>query len=296
MTDWTGAGTTIVSTPTLAPCFEYITVADVRAEYGDDVADMTDSAIQRKLDRLVGYLEDQLGHTFGRALIARSTGSDVVSVSATALTIGGDAYLFATYPTLQELVVAVNAAGDTYSLQLLPHVRNNTPSTLLKAFSGASCGPDYEDRVVLCIEALFCHLTGKRESHLFLPLPLASVTTVIQDLITLTTADYYATPGDAWLIRKSCGCVCECGHAYGKWSAAYPGNIGVVYVPAYWGHAPAALQAELLEAFSAQSGLAPFERESFGDYSYSRGTAKVSTWQEILGGGSARMYAVKFQP
>jgi hypothetical protein len=277
-------------------CFEYITVADARAEYGDDVTGMTDAAIQRRIDRLAVYLEDQLGHTFGRALIARSSGSETVSVSATALTIGGIPYLFATYPTLYELVTVVNAAGASYSLELLSNLRPDTPSALLKIHTGATCGPDYEDRVVLCVSAMFCRLTGKRESHLFLPLPLTVVNTVVEDLIALTTADYWAIPGDAWLIRKACGCSCACGHAYGRWSACSPGNIGVSFAPRYWGHAPGSLLAYLLDAFGSQAGVAPFESESFGDYKYSRGSAKVSTWSEILGSGSVRQYAIKFQP
>ena len=53
----------------MADCVEYLTVSDVRAEFGDDVADDTDSAIQRRIDQMVGLLEDKLGHTFNRRIV-----------------------------------------------------------------------------------------------------------------------------------------------------------------------------------------------------------------------------------
>lgn len=297
MTDWTGSLTPIVVTPVTTQCIEYLTVADLRAEYGEDIEDVTDAALQRQIDQMSAYLEDQVGHTFGRALIARSVGSDVVQVTATALLIGSDTYLFATYPTLNELVTAVNAAGENYSLELLPNVRSDTPSVLLKAHSSTACGPDYENRVILCASAMYCLLTGKYESHLFLPLNLAAVNTVVENLVVLTTSDYWALAGESWLIRKACDCGgCSCQHPKGRWSNAYPGNIGVSFVPQFWGRVPSTLSAVMLDAFSSRGGLAPYQSEDFGDYAYKRGTAPVASWQETLGGSTVRKYAVKFQP
>lgn len=297
MTDWTGSLISITATPTITPCVEYLTIADLRAEYGEDIEDVTDAALQRQIDQMAAYLEDQLGHTFGRGLIARSTGADTVQVTATALVIGGDTYLFSTYTTLYALVAAVNATGDTYSLELLPNVRSDTPSVLLKAHTAEACGPDYEDRVILCLSAMYCLLTGKYETHLFLPLNLAVVNTVVENLITLTTSDYWALAGESWLIRKACDCGgCSCAHPKGRWSNSYPGNIGVSFVPQFWGRVPSALSAAMLDAFSSRGGLAPYQSEDFGDYSYKRGTAAVASWQDTLGGSGIRKYAVKFQP
>ena len=58
----------------MADCVAYLTIDDVRDEFGDDVDSMTDAQIQRRIDRLVAFLEGEIGHTFGRALIARSSG------------------------------------------------------------------------------------------------------------------------------------------------------------------------------------------------------------------------------
>lgn len=280
----------------MADCVEYLTVADVRAEFGDDVADDTDSAIQRRIDQMVGLLEDKLGHTFGRALVARSSIAETVAVSATELTIGGASYAFVTYATLDELVAAVNAANDTYSLELLPRVRGDTPSTYLKTLTAVNCGPAYENRTVLCATKLYARLSGKRQSHLFLPLSLSSVYALVEDGIALTSSYYWAIPGDAWLIRKACTCVSGCAHARGLWSNAYPGNIALGYVPQIWGRVPSALTGILLEAFSAKAGLAPFRKENFGDYAYERSTADVASWSDILGGSEVRRYAVRFHP
>lgn len=294
--DWAGSGTPIATVDATADCISYLTVADVRAEFGDDVADDTDSAIQRRIDQMVGLLEDKLGHTFGRALIARSTATDNVIVTTTELTIGGDSYAFATYATLAELVAAVNAAGDSYSLELLPRMRDDTPSTYLKPLSGAVCGPAYENRVVLCATKLYARLSGKRQSHLFLPLSLSSVYALVEDGVALTNSYYWAIPGDAWLIRKACSCVSSCSHVRGLWSNAYPGNIALGYTPQIWGRVPSALTGILLEAFSAKSGLAPFRKENFGDYAYERATTDVASWGDILGGSEVRRYAVRFHP
>lgn len=275
---------------------EYLTVEAARSEYGEDVVDKTDAALLRQIDQMSAYLEDQLGHTFGRALIARSIGNDSVEVASDHLAIGGDSYAFADYPTLFALATAVNLAGKDYQLELLPQIRSDTPSTLLKARSLVACGPDYVNRVVLCVSAMYTLRSG-RESHLFLPLALASIVSVTENETALAIADYYAVPGEEWIIRKSCGCdMFTCGHHYGHWSCAYPGNVGVVFLPALWVSVPGSLSAQMLDAFSARAGLAPYQSEQFGDYSYKRLQSVVSTWQTQLGGTSVRRYAVKFHP
>jgi len=297
MTDWTGGLIPIVPPVItgIASCFEYLTVEAVRAEYDEDVEDRTDAALQRQIDQMSAYLEDQIGHTFGRALIARSIGNDQVLVTANNLQIGGDTYTFVDYPTLFSLVTAVNLASADYQLELFPQVRGDTPSTLLKTHTLTACGPDYVNRVVLCISAMFTLRSGG-QSHCFLPLDLAIVNSVGENGTLLSASDYYAVPGESWIIRRSCGCdVFTCGH-HGRWSCAYPGNIGVIFMPVLWAGVPGSISAAMLDAFSARAGLSPYQSEQFGDYSYKRLQSIVPTWQDQLGGSSVRRYSVKFQP
>ena len=303
MTTTTGTGTGTIATPAAvgAPCISYLTVADVRAAFGDDVAEMTDSQITRRIDQLVATLEDALGHTFGRALIASSTAADTLIVTEDTLTVGGDGYAFADYATLGALVAAVNGAGQDYSLELLPQVNPSTPSTYLKTLAATIIGADYEDRAVLCLSALWVQLSGGGTTHLFLPLPLQSVTAVTENATSLTSS-YWAIAGENWLTRKCCDCLSDsyCRHPRGRWSNSYPGNIAVAYVPMGWGRAPRSLSTMLLEAFGLQAGVGDgnLQSESFGGaYSYSR--RKGSTqggWQDALGGATVRQYAIKWQP
>lgn len=299
MSDWTGAGTTITTTPG-ADCLEYLDVDAVRAEFGEDVELWSDAQIQRKIDRLAAGLEDALGHTFGRGLVARSSTTDTVAVTATGIVIGGATYLFATYVTLGEIVAAVNAAGDTYSLEILPQVNPSTPSDLLSVRAAVACGPDYEDRAVLCLSAMYVQAHGDGSSYAFLPLPLASVTEVVENGTALDATGYWATAGENWIIKKLCGCATasSCYHPRGRWSNSYPANIAVTYVPQWWGRVPASLQAVMLDAFESQSALGPMQSESFGGaYSYSRAgrQAAANPW-DVLTGGLVRQYQVRFQP
>lgn len=278
---------------------EYLTVDEIRDEFGDDVGLLTDAQLLRPLDRLSAHLEDNLGHTFGRAATVASSGADTVQVTAAALVVGGDTYLFADYATLGALETAVAAAAGTYSMTLLPQVRPDTPSTLLKAMGPLACGPTYDLRRTLDITALWLKCSGKHESHLFLPLPLRSVTGVEENAIALASTYYWAVPGETWLIRKLCTCdTTTCRHPRGKWSAMYPGNIEVTYVPSWWNTAPGPVKAALLEAFGTQSGVGggALESESFGEYSYRRSTARQDTWQESLGGVALRPYVVRSLP
>ena len=195
MSDWVGQASAVPAVTSTPQCIEYITVAALRAEYGEEIEDKTDAALQRQIDQMTVFLEDQLGHTFGRALVASSTATESVEITATKLIIGGDEYAFATYTTLYALVAAVNAAGETYSLELLPNIRGDTPTTLLGERAATTCGRDYEDRVVLCVSAMYCVLNGVCETKMFLPLPLAEIVAVTENGTALTTTDYWAIPG-----------------------------------------------------------------------------------------------------
>jgi len=300
---WTGTGTPITSAAApIVDCFVYASVADVRAAYGDDVAEMTDAQILRRLDALASELEGALGHTFGRAAIVSSAVADVLEVTAAALTIGGDEYLFADYATLGALAAAANGAGRDYAFDLLPQVNPITPSAYLKTIAGATVGPDYENRAVLCVSALVVQLTGEGRSHLFLPLPISTVAVVNENGTNLESTAYWALAGEPWLVKKLCGCPStnSCAHPRGRWTQRYPGNIAVAYAPIGWGRPPGALRSLLVDAFGLQAGVGPggLQSESFGGaYSYSqRAGAVQGTWQDALGGATVRQYSIRFQP
>lgn len=299
MTAGTGSGTGTPATPAAvaAPCREYLTVAEVRAEFGDDVAEMTDVQLQRRIDGLVSVLEDNLGHTFGRALVVSSGAADTVAVTADMVIFNGvSGFAFADYTTLGELAAAINAAGAGYEADLLPQVSPATPSNLLGLRGDAACGPDYDDRAVLCLSALYVSCHGDGTSHLFLPLPVQSVLEVLENG-TATTA-FWSRAGEPWLVKRLCACpaVSSCRHPRGRWSNAYPANILVTYVPQGWGRPPAALKRALLEAFEGQAAIGgALQSESFGGaYSYSqRAGLRQGTWQDALGGAAVRAYAVR---
>ena len=103
----------------------------MQAEFGEDVAGWTADQLQRRIDGLANFLEGQLGHSFGRAAVVRSTSAGVtVEVSSAAVTIGGDIYELAAYTTLQALAAAVNGAGKAYGMEVNPQVQPDTPITV----------------------------------------------------------------------------------------------------------------------------------------------------------------------
>ncbi|GAB4565332.1 MAG: hypothetical protein Kow0047_15790 [Anaerolineae bacterium] len=266
---------------------EYVTVSEIRDELGDEAAQLSDAAIVRRIDRLSGYLEEALGHAFGRALVARSSDdAHTVEVTDDLLIIGGDTYPFDDYPSLGALAAAVNGAGEAYSLELLTQVHPETPSELLKPLTATVCGGSYDRRVVLDVTAMYMRASGDGSSHLFLPLPLQSVAAVSEDGVELAATEYSAVPGDSWIVRK-----------YGSWSTRNAGNIVVIYTPQWWNQPPAPVKAALLEAFQAASNLTPVVAESFGGYSYRRVEARRASWswQDILD-LAARRYAVRWHP
>jgi len=268
---------------------EYLTVSEIRDEFGEDVAELTDAAIVRRLDRLAAYMEEALSHTFGRALVARSSDeAHTVEVTSDLLIIGGDTYPLDDHPNLGTLVDTVNAAGAAYSLELLLQVHPETPTSLLKPVAATACGGSYDRRVILDIEGMYLRVSGDGSTHLFLPLPLRSITAVTEDGVELAAGEYAAMPGDSWIQRQ-----------YNVWSTRNPGNIVVIYVPELWNRVPGPVKAALLEAFAVASNLMPMVAESFGGaYSYRRAEARTASWswQDILGGPSLRPYAVRFQP
>jgi hypothetical protein len=277
---------------------DYLTVETLRAEFGEDIEEKTDAALVRRLDWLTAALEDQLGHAFGRALLITATGAISVTVTAVKLTLTSGVtptdYPFTEYQTLGVLADAINMSGLA-TVTLLKGIAPDTPSTLLKVRAATACGPTYDLRQVLDVAAWYLCLTAKKESHLFLPLPVRSVTAVTENGVALAATDYHVATGKPWLIRRTCGCTTACNHK-SVWQAAYSNNVQVTYTPSWWGDPPGLLSQVLLEAFSSAAGLTALESETFGKYSYRRGGAPVASWQALLSSGMVRQYATRFQP
>jgi hypothetical protein len=281
----------------MGSCREYTTVEEIRDEFGQDVVSVSDSALLRRADRVIDLLEQQLGHTFGRAFLVRSTGNDTVGVTGTGVLIGGDTYLFADYPTLGALADAINGAGKTYAVYLRSDCNPHTPSALLNPMTAEACGPTYDKRVALCVSAMYLQLSGEGSSHIFLPLKLSSVVSVYENGVLQAADTYYAIPGDSWIVRRSDGCLDDFSGG-SRWSNRYPGNIEVTYVPQLWlgGAIPLALSDIILSAMRSVQGLQPFESETFGEYSYRRPSLSPHEITDIIGGQQIRPFAVKWMP
>ena len=275
-----------------ALCSEIVTAADARARFGGDVDSLSDATLRQMLDSLVSEMEGVLGHGFGRAAWVSASDASALVVSSTALSVGGDTYAFADYATLGALAAAVNGAGEAYQIDLAPHVRYDTPCTLLRAVSSTPVGPTYDLRQPLCASGLYWKGTGG-QSHVFLPLPVASVASVSESGTALASTAYWVQVGKPWLIRKACPCTStDCNHQRGHWLATYPDNVIVTYTPMWWGRAPAAVGAALLDAFGASQGAGVMESESFLGYSYRMARPAAKRPGEIFGGAGLRGYQV----
>lgn len=289
----TGSGTGApVTAPSLSRVYgELATVADVRARFGTDTDELTDAGIRADLDRMQSSLEAALGHGFGRVAWLWAMTTVQVQITATKLTIAGTDYAFATYTTLADLALALVNAG--YYMELAPHVRPDTPSTLLRTLALSTCGPTIDKRVALTTSALYYRATGG-ESHLFLPLPVASVVSVVETGTTLTSSNYWTQLGQPWLIRKACACSGDdCFHNTGRWKGTYPDNVIVTYTPMWWGTPPAAAGAVLLDAFGAARGFTLMQSEDFLSYSYTRSIPEALRWEQIVAGAGLRPYQVR---
>ena len=260
---------------------EYITVAELRDEFGDDVAEMSDAAIARIVDRLTSYLEGQLGHTFGRAIIVSTAPSDdTVEVTASKLRVGTVDFPFADYATLWQLVEAVRTA-TAYQVQLLPQIPPSTPSSLLSVLASTPCGPGYADRQVLMLSAMWTQIPNRRQIVLFLPLPIVQVEQVVEGSTILDSTMYSWTAGDSWIICPRVSSCCL--------------QFAVTFVPSWWG-SPQLLAFAVADAFTDAQGLSPLDSESFGSgYSYRRATSQGG-WMGSLGGAAVRPYAVRLRP
>jgi len=272
---------------------EWVTVAEARSRYGDDIEDITNADLRRELDNMTAAMEDLLGHTFGRAAIMQSSAADTVEVTALALIVGGDTYTLTDYDTLLELEIAVNAGGGDYQMELLAGVRLDMPTSFLREFTATACGPTYDLRQVLSISHTYYKATGG-ESHVFLPLPLYSVNSITESGTVLATTAYWAQVGKSYVIKKYCTCVDDaCQHPRGRWKQTYPDNLIIIYRPVYWLNIPASLQAAVLQAYGISRDVGGYTSEKFLSYSYSRQGQPAMTVSQALTQSGIERYQVK---
>ena len=275
---------------------EYVTVAEARAELGEALADKSDAAILRMIDRLASVLEDGLGHTFGRALLARSDNpAHTVRVTANALEIGGDAYAFADHMTLGALAAAVTGAGKTYTLEVLPRIDPRTPSTSLAVRAEMICGGGYENRQILDVIHLYVALSGRATPAVYLPLPAYEIVSVTEDGVILSASGYALDETRLVLWRRQCACTtvpCPV-HGCKKWSARTPENIIVLYMPRWWRQPPAACASAILEGLTILAGGGPLESETFGPYTYRRSLPAPKSWQQVLTDSALNQYRTR---
>ena len=146
--------------------------------------------------------------------------------------------------------------------------------------------------MTLCAQGLYVKATGGT-SHLFLPLPVYSVTAVVESGAAVTAAGYWVQVGQPWLVRKRCSCASDCTHPRGRWLATYPDNVSVIYKPLWWNTPPMLCGSVMMEAFGAQRELTGLSSESFLSYSYSRSGSPAQRWDEILTRAGLRQYQIQ---
>ena len=273
-------------------CQEAVTVAEVRARYGGSVDALSDATIRRTLDALIGEMEGNLGHGFGRAAWVSASEAVTLTVTSTAVTLDEDGYAFEDYATLGALAAAINGAGESYQVELAPHVRPDTPCTLLRTLAATAIGPTYDLRQPLCLSAMYWKGTGGY-THLFLPLAVYTVAAVAESGTALESTSYWVQIGQPWLIRKACTCSDDtCNHLRGHWLASYPDNITLTYTPMGWGQTPGVVKAAIMDAFGAGQGLGDLESEKFLGYEYRRKLPEAKGASDILNGAALRPHQV----
>jgi len=262
-----GHGTPIVGVP--APIssipisgLEYLTVDDLRDEFGEDIEVVSDGSLQRLIDGLTDAVEDKLGHGFGRALRIWSRVDEQLRAYSDRISIGLDGFGYDDYPTLGDLIDVIS--DGTREIELLGHTSADQPSDHLKTLESVDIGTSYDKRVTLSLKSWQTTTYGKGETHIFLPLNIREVVEILENGVLVSSDYYYYTK--SWVVKKRCsGCS-------GYWSPCNcaTGNIVVDFKPSCWGSIPAVARSYLLDILRERLGTAPMEHESFIDYAYTR--------------------------
>jgi len=265
-------------------CGEYVSLAQVKEELGLE-SDLSDARLQGILDRISDKIDNALGHSFGRAIRIYHDMSGVtaatVEVTATQIelirTIGGVEFstvlTFAAYPTIGSLVDAIDDLDLGWVAVLMGEVPYEQASANL-AVRAETSAFGMTNRQMLCLAQFTYCDDGKGEHSFFVPYPIRSVISVVEDTCLLSATSYQAK--SSWL-DKIGGCfdLLGCYHK-GRWSCASPCNVCVTFIPRWFGRYPSAIINAVIALFQWEvEGLADgtYKSESMGDYSYSKGDA-----------------------
>lgn len=287
---------------------EFTTTDFIKSQV-DAAGSFSDECIRYIADAALDYIGAYLGHLFGQALRVWNMDSlTSLTIARVAIDSQGlklrtkateyddaDILDLTTYETLGELAAAINALVTSGGVSLgwnavVVGNMDDQPSSRLAQFGWTSVmnsgntEAGYEYRLALCADDYTETADGNGESHLFLRMPIRSVSAVTEDGSSLIENTNYWVKNEGWVIRMGAVGSQYCKYSRGRWSVRSPNNVCIRYVPRWWGIRPAqvlmAIQGLAMLAFT-ESG---FEEERIGDYSYVKnGGSTALMWLSGLG-------------
>jgi len=282
-------------------CREMVTLAELEATVDLDQFS-TDDLKQQFLERITDKVYSVLGHSFGLAMriyhdesvdaaaaTVQVTATGIVLVITDGANAGTETLLFADYPTMWEMSDAIEALEKGWVPYILDIIPFDQPSGNLKVMA-ATDAFGIDAAAVLCFAQWQVCGSGNNEHYFFVPMPILSVVSVVEDGITLTANTHYRVKY-LWIARHlTTGSCATCWRPI-YWSCAYPCNVCVVYIPRWFGRRPAVVRNAIigLAQLELESGGA-LESEKMGDYSYTKGDFSVA-WSTLM--APLGMYKVK---
>jgi len=259
-------------------------------------------------DSTVDYITQNLGHSFGLGLriwhdgtaAVTATFSYVITVTSTRIKLKTShpaaefTLLFADYPTLRELAAAISnrTGGANAGWEAVVAYERYTElsssylaATVVTQEAVATGNTGYGYRKVLCLD-MFCEtLSGNGESRLFFSMPIAMISSVIEDGTVLTEG---AT--DGFWAKRSLGVLIRGGstgsqfskYATSCWSVRAPNNVTLVYLPTWFTVRPAAITSAIQGLMILAMSTSGYQSEKIGDYSYVKDGKSALMWLMTL--------------
>ena len=280
-------------------CSEPLSVSELKEII--DEGSWTDSALSMLLDGAVDFLFGLLGHSFGRAIrIYHSEEEDAttvtIQVTSTAIVIvitgganaGTTTYTFADYSEMQDIVDAIEQADIGVVISLVEGMRPNEKTANLHALAATGM-LGLSNRQLLCIQYTTETFDGIGEPMIFTSMPIKSVSSVLQDGVTVT--DFW-TKSQGYLIYKNAVGGKYNWYSVDSWSVRSPCNIQIRYVP-MWLRMPGTIKIVLRALVQNTIVDGAMKSETIGDYSYQIGDvwASIAPWWGVLSA-----YSINFMP